>query len=172
VTQSEPPRSQTPIGGSSDDDDSDSSEYIWSQSRKYFRKNKNWRAPQSLPPVLALPAPDSQKALPAPDAQLALSAPEGQKVLPAPEPQKALPAPSTGRNIAQEKAVPPPQPVSAPKPKGTAQGTSRKKPTEEARASKPMETRRQAASRAGGLRSGGGLGQPETRVVPSNPSKT
>jgi hypothetical protein len=124
---------------------------------------------QKAPAVKELPAAEGQKALPAPD---------HQKAPPAPKPMKALPAPSSGRNVTQEKSVPLPQPVSAPKPKGTAQGTSRKKPTEEAQASKPMVdhqpmvTRRQAASRAGGLRSGGGSGQTDTRVASGNPSKT
>jgi hypothetical protein len=35
-----------------------------------------------------------------------------------------------------------------------------------------METRRQAASRAGGLRSGGGSGSTDTCVAQGNPSKT
>jgi hypothetical protein len=38
-----PPRSQSPINGSSDDDDPDGSEHIWSQSKGYFRKNKHWK---------------------------------------------------------------------------------------------------------------------------------
>jgi hypothetical protein len=96
-----PPRSQSPIGGSSDDDDPDGSENVWSQSKGYFRRNKNWRAPKETS-QLALPAPDLQKALPAPDSQL------------------ALPAPTKGGNVTQEKLVPAPQPVSAPKPKKAA----------------------------------------------------
>jgi hypothetical protein len=91
--------------------------------------------------------------------------------LPAQEPMKALPAPSKGENFTQEKSVPPPQPVSAPKPKGTAQRTSRPKPTTEAKASHPMATRK-TASRAGSLRSGGGSGQTDTCVAQGNPSKT
>jgi hypothetical protein len=71
----EPPHSQSPIGGSSDDDDPNGSEMVWSQSRQIFRRNKNRRASQCSPSMLALPAPDSQKALPAPDAQKALPAP-------------------------------------------------------------------------------------------------
>jgi hypothetical protein len=38
-----PPRSQTPAGGSSDDDDPDGSETVWSMSRGHLRKNKHFR---------------------------------------------------------------------------------------------------------------------------------
>jgi hypothetical protein len=129
-----PPRSQSPVNGSSDDDDPNGSEYKSSQTKSCMRRNKHWKG-ATVTSVPALPAPESQKALPAP------------------EPQKALPAPSTGKNVTQEKSVPHPQPVGAPKPKGTAQGTSRTNPTKEAKASHPMATRK-TASRAGGLRSG------------------
>jgi hypothetical protein len=40
-----PPRSQSPIGGSSDDDDPSSSEWIWSQTKGCARRNKHFRAP-------------------------------------------------------------------------------------------------------------------------------
>jgi hypothetical protein len=144
-------RSQTPVTGSSDDDDPNGPGTIWSPSRGIFRQNKNRKVPAA-----------PQKALPGPE----------MKALLAPEPMKALPAPTKGENVTQKKSVPPPQPVSAPKPKGTAQRTSRPKPTTEAQASKPMETRKQAASRAGSLRSGGGSGQTDTCVAQGNPSKT
>jgi hypothetical protein len=55
--------------------------------------------------------------------------------------------------------------------RGTAQGTSRTKPTEEAKASHPMATRK-TASRGGGLRPGGGSWQTDTCVASDNPSKT
>jgi hypothetical protein len=42
----------------------------------------------------------------------------------------------------------------------------------EAKASHPMATRTRNASRAGGLRSGGGSGQTDTCVAQGNPSKT
>jgi hypothetical protein len=38
--KSQPPRPQTPVGGSSDNDDPDGSDMIWSKSRQTFRKNK------------------------------------------------------------------------------------------------------------------------------------
>jgi hypothetical protein len=138
-----PPRSQSPINGSSDEDDPNGSEYKWSHTKSCMRKNKHWKGATATS-VAALPAP---------------------------EPQKALPAPSKGRNVTQEKSIPPPQPASALKPKGTAQGTSRTKPTEEAKASHPMATRK-AASRAGSWRPGGGSGQTDACVANGHPSKT
>jgi hypothetical protein len=81
------------------------------------------------------------------------------------------------------------QPIIAPKPKNAAasqRAPAVQRPVPEAKASKPvngqenpetkvskpMEPRRQAASGAGGLRSGGGLGQTDTCVAQGNPSKT
>jgi hypothetical protein len=65
-----PPRSQSPMQtGSSDDDDPDGSQYIWSQSKPVFRRNKRWVDPKA---PKALPAPDPQKALPAPEPRLSL----------------------------------------------------------------------------------------------------
>jgi hypothetical protein len=52
------PRSQAPMPtGSSDDDDPNGSQYIWSTSKGIFRKNKKWRDPN----VLALPAPEPDR---------------------------------------------------------------------------------------------------------------
>jgi hypothetical protein len=60
-----PPRSQSPMQtGSSDNDDPDGSQYVWSSSKGIFRRNKHWIDP------------NAPKALPAPPAQLALPAPE------------------------------------------------------------------------------------------------
>jgi hypothetical protein len=75
--------------------------------------------------------------------------------LPAPPPQKALPA----REPATE--------AKASKP--TKGQTGQESPV--AKATHPMSTR-QPASRAGGLRSGGGLGPTDTCVDLFNPSKT
>jgi hypothetical protein len=44
-----PPRPQTPADGSSDDDDPNGADLIWSQSRRYYRQNKN--KPKSVPPM-------------------------------------------------------------------------------------------------------------------------
>jgi hypothetical protein len=173
-----PPRSQSPANGSSDEDDPNGSEYIWSSSKGYFRKNKHWKG-ATVTSVPALPASEPHKALPAPEL----------KALPAPKPQKAPPAPELKMLPAPEPAPRTPTPINSDEDdlsedqkravalgkrmskKGTTQGTSRTKPTTEAQASHPMATRK-TASRAGGLRSGGGLGQTDTCVVAYNPSKT
>jgi hypothetical protein len=45
-----PPRSQSPMPGSSDDDDPFGSKTVWSYSRQSFRPNKNWIDPGTLVP--------------------------------------------------------------------------------------------------------------------------
>jgi hypothetical protein len=173
-TPREPPRSQSPAISSSDDDDLSQSEWIWSQTKGCVRKNKAWvkRIAES---ALALPAPEPQKALPAPDLK-ALPAPDPKelKAPSAPEPKQRIPTPVNSddegnlsedqkRHLATAKKM---------SKRSTAQSTSRLKPVTEAQAAQPMETRRQAASRAGGLRPGGGSGQTGTCVAQGNPSKT
>jgi hypothetical protein len=172
-----PPRSQTPIIGSSDDDDPNGAEMVWSQTKGCMRKNKNYgraatddskittltpvSAPMREPIPESLAAGEPQKALPAPPKLLALNGPESR--IPTPvnsddermtEDQKRLA--KVGKKMSR---------------KGTAQGTSRPKPATEAQASHPMATRK-TASRAGSLRSGGGSGQTDTCVASGNPSKT
>jgi hypothetical protein len=39
-----PPRSQSPVCGSSDDDDPTRSEWIWSQTKNFMRRNKHFRS--------------------------------------------------------------------------------------------------------------------------------
>jgi hypothetical protein len=46
-----PPRAQTPVTGSSDDDDPAGSQFIWSSSKGIFRRDKRWVDPK----VSALP---------------------------------------------------------------------------------------------------------------------
>jgi hypothetical protein len=79
---------------------------------------------------------------------------------------------------ASTKAETVPKPVLSPqkdtpdvKKTGTKGARAVNQPKEEQKSSKPMETRGQA-SRAGGLRSGGGSGQKDMRVAKGNPSKT
>jgi hypothetical protein len=72
------------------------------------------------------------------------------------------------RAIARAKKMAAPKSTSA---GGTAQRMGRSKPMEEAKASYPMQARRQASG-AGGLRSGGGSGKTDTCVAQGNPSKT
>jgi hypothetical protein len=158
------PRSQAPISGSSGDDDPQGSEYVWSQTKGCMRKNKHFRAPAasaSSEKVISLPPPVSS---PAP---AALSQKKVSPVVPIKMPSR------------------PPTPVSvpadSPSPKGrkpvakavaSQKAPAVQKPVPEANASKPMETRKQAASRAGGLRPVGGSWQTDTCVAQGNPSKT
>jgi hypothetical protein len=158
-----PPRSQSPMPtGSSDDNDPESSQYIWSASKGIFRKNKHW-AGSKVSNRPAIPAPDPQKALPAP-APL--------KALPAPEPRHPTPVSSDTEDhdemMEDQKRL-----ARVGKKKAAAsQRAPAGFPTQEAKASHPMQTRRREASRAGGLRPGGGLGQMDTRVDLFDPSKT
>jgi hypothetical protein len=154
-----PPRSQSPDNGSSDEDDPYGSEYKWSQTKSCMRKNKHWKGP-SATSVPAPPAPEPQKALPAPEL----------KALPAPEPRTPTALNSDDEELSedQKRLVAFGKKMSR---KGTAQGTSRTKPTTEAQASHLMATRK-TASRTGSLRPGGCLGQTDTCVVHYNPSKT
>jgi hypothetical protein len=39
-SKSQPPRYQTPVAGSSDDDDPNGSDTVWSMSRQIYRRNK------------------------------------------------------------------------------------------------------------------------------------
>jgi hypothetical protein len=146
-----PPRSQSPMPtGSSDDDDPASSKTVWSSSKGCFRPNKHWVDLN----VLALPAPEPQKALPAPEL----------KALPAPEPRQPTPVLSDtedhGEMTEDQKRC---------------ARTGKKKAAASQRASAgshPMATRTREASRAGGLRPRGGLGQTDTCVSSRNPSET
>jgi hypothetical protein len=85
-----------------------------------------------------------------------------QRALPAPPPQKMLPGP------AAQKALPAPEPI----PEAKASKPMKGQESPVAKATHPMAIRRQEASRARGLRSGGGSGQTDTRVAKGNPSKT
>jgi hypothetical protein len=124
-----PPRSQSPIGGSSDEDEPTGSEWIWSQTKGCMRRNKSFRDRAST---------------------------AGSKVetplKPVQAPQKGTTQESKGKESKGPRTV--------------------NQPKEEQKSSKPMETRRQEASRAGGLRPAGGSGQKDTRVAKGNPSKT
>jgi hypothetical protein len=136
------PRSQTPVGGSSDDDDPGGSEHIWSQTRGCMRKNKNYRKAATNDSKANAPVPAF---VPEPTRLLTPvnSDTEDQEYMT--EDQKRCAR--TGNKKSKKASI---QPMSP----------------------KPMETRRQAASRAGGLQSVGGSGQTDTCVAQGNPSKT
>jgi hypothetical protein len=150
--QKVPPRSQSPVGGSSDNDDpSRANEWISSQTKGCLRRNKFFKGVTSSVP--ALPAPEPQKALPAPELL----------ALPGPEPRIPTPVNSDDEEVSEEQK----RMIARGKKmarRGTAQGRSSPKPTEGAKALHPMATRK-TASRAGSLRSGGGSGQTDTCVA-------
>jgi hypothetical protein len=147
-----PPRSQSPMPtGSSDDDDPESPQYIWSSSKGIFQRNKHWAGLKDIN-VPDLPAPESQKALPAPEPRHPTPVSSDKEDQPEmTEDQKRLARFGKKKAAASQRA-----------PAGF--------PTQEAQASYPMATRRREASRAGGLRPGGGLRQMDTRVELFNPS--
>jgi hypothetical protein len=147
-----PPDSQSPVGGSSDDDDpARADEWIWSQTKGCMRRNKFYKAPT------ATASPEKVTSSPSPKSSLASI--------------KVPHRPPTPVNIPTD----PPSPKSR-KPTKKAAASQKapavQKPVLEAKASNPMETRRQAASRAGGLRSVGSSGQAGTCVASGNPPKT
>jgi hypothetical protein len=159
-----PPRSQSPVGGSSDEDEPTGPEWIWSQTKGCMRKNKHFRESVATtdpkvetPPVVdPVPAPTA-KAPPRP------STPTGSEPLVATVnvPLDTIPVLSKGKT-----------PVRSKKRAGTkaAVATPVARPAD-SEATHPMVTR-QSANRAGSLRPGvGGSGKTGTRVASSHPSK-
>jgi hypothetical protein len=146
-----PPRSQSPVGGSSDDDDpARADEWIWSQTKGCLCRNKFYKAPATTA------SPEKVASTPPPASP--------------PAPTKVPSRPPTPASV----------PADPPSPKGkkpvTKAAASQKapaaqKPVPEAKASTPMETRK-TASRAESLRSVGGSGQTGTCVAKGNPPKT
>jgi hypothetical protein len=143
------PRSQTPVSGSSDDDDPDGPEFVWSQTKSCMRRNKNYRKAATVDTKTNVPVP-----VPEPTRKSTPVNSDSEDQEPISEDQRRMI--DLGKKMAR---------------KGTAQGTSRTKPPEEAKASHPRATRK-TASRAGSLRPGGGSGQTDTCVASGNPSKT
>jgi hypothetical protein len=150
------PRSQTPVSGSSDDDDPNGSEFVWSQTKSCMRRNKNFRkaatadSKASVPPPVVVPKPQ-----PAPVS------------IPADPPSPKGKRPVTKAGASQKAPA-----VQKPLPEAKASKPVKGQESPEAKASKPMETRGRAASRAGGLRLVGGSGKTGTCVASGNPSKT
>jgi hypothetical protein len=140
------PRSQTPVSGSSDDDDPNGSEHIWSQTNGCMHKNKHFRVPA------ATASPEKVISTPPPTSSSIPAVPPKPVSVPAdpPSPKSKKPA----KKAAASRKAPADQ-----------------KPVPEAKASKSMETRKPAASRAGSLRPVGGSGQKDTCVAQGNPSK-
>jgi hypothetical protein len=174
--KSQPPRSQTPEEDSSEEDDPNGPDMIWSVSKRIFRKNK---AKSLSSPDVGNSVTNSRPLTPEP--LVAESVPRS-----APEPTRQptlLTSPvnsddewmsedqrrkvELAKKMAQ-RGAPKPKPV----PDAKASTPRKGQESPETQVSKPMETRRQAASRAGGLRPGGGSGQTGTRVAKGNPPKT
>jgi hypothetical protein len=155
-----PPRSQTPVDGSSDDDDPNGADTIWSQSKHYYRRNKNKPIPETTAPVsVPMNAPEPVRQ-PTPMTSPVNSDDEGMS-----EDQRRKA--NLGKKMAQ-RGAPKPKPV----PEAKASKPVKGQESPETKVSKPTETRRQAPSRAGSLRSGGGSGQTGTCVAKGNPPKT
>jgi hypothetical protein len=159
------PRSQTPVSGSSDDDDPNGSDYVSSQTKCCMRRNKHYRkaatnlSKTSVPEPVLVPEPQRQ---PTP----VTSDTEDQNEMT--EDQKRCAKIGKKKAVAFQKAPAVQEPVreaKASKPVKEQESPGTKVP-------KAMETRRQAAGRAGGLRPGGGSGKTDTCVASGNPSKT
>jgi hypothetical protein len=152
-----PPRSQSPLSGSSDDDLS-RPEWIWSQTKGIFRRNKA-RVKRIAESALALPAPEPEpKRQPTPMTTPVNSDNEGMS-----ENQRRK-AGTAKKMVTRGSKKPVPESQASKPRKGQE--------SPETKVSTPMVTRRQETSRAGGLRSGGGSGQTGTRVAKGNPPKT
>jgi hypothetical protein len=155
------PRSQTPVSGSSDDDDPSGPEFVWSQTKSCMRKNKHFRKSATADPKTSVPPPvDVPRSQPVPAVSSPVSAPADP---PSPKGKKPV-----TKAAASQKAPAAQKPV----PEARASKPVKGQESPEAKASKPMKTRRQAASRAGGLRSVGGSGLTGTCVASGNPPKT
>jgi hypothetical protein len=189
--QKVPPRSQSPVGGSSDDDDPTGSEWIWSQTKGCMRRNKFFRdraptvepkketppteakmekppafnpfIPRSSTPVEKAPVSSKAESKPVPRASTPVESVPAQQVGSMNVPADTLPNLKKGKKS------------SVPAPKKGAGKKAADRPAEP-EATHPMTTR--AASRAGSLRPRrdtshlGGSGQKDTRVASSHPSKT
>jgi hypothetical protein len=152
-----PPRSQSPVGGSSDEDDLNAPEYVWSQTKGCIRPNKNFKRHTATidSEDEAQPAKSTNPFIPR------RSTPTGSAppVATVNVPLDTIPALKKGKKGG----------VSSVKKGAGKKAASR---TADSEATQPMTTRSKA-SRAGSLRPGvGGSGQTDTSVASSHPSKT
>jgi hypothetical protein len=163
-----PPRSQTPVG-SSDDDDPNGPDLIWSQSKGYWRNNKNRKAVTDTSKTSDSPPVDAPKPVPAVSTSVCVpievpvpsrhptpvsSDTEDQEEMT--EDQKRCARTGKKKAAASQKAPAAQKPVpeaktSKPVKGQESPGTKVSKPMVDRQ---PMVTRRRAASRAGGLRPG------------------
>jgi hypothetical protein len=138
-------RSQAPVSGSSDDDDPNGSEYVWSQTKGCMRKNKKYRKATTDYSKTNVPA-----STPAPELTCQptpVNSDMDQEYMT--EDQKRCA--KIGKKKSRKASI---------------------QPTKGQESPKPTETRRLEVSRAGGLRPVGRSGQTDTSVAQGNPSKT
>jgi hypothetical protein len=175
------PRAKTPADSTSDDDDPNGQDLIWSH-KGFWRPNENKKKPdfsldgdEGKPvtqsravtePPPPLPEKGSDKNESERQPTPASSDTEDQEEMT--EDQKCCARIGKKKAAASQRAAA----VQKPIPEAKASKPVKGQESPETKVSKPMETRRQAASRAGGLRSGGSSGQTGTRVASCNPPKT
>jgi hypothetical protein len=153
-----PPRSQTPVNDSSDDDGPNGKDLVWSQSRHYWRPNKNKKPAAAVPARVSLPMSEPEPARqPTRLTYPANSDDEGMS-----EDQRRMV--NLGKKMSKKGSK-------KPVPEAKASTPRKGQESPETKVSHPMETR-QRASGAGSLRSGGGSGQTGTCVASGNPPKT
>jgi hypothetical protein len=145
-----PPRSQSPVGGSSDEDGPTGSEWIWSHAKGCMRRNKFFRNKAATD--------DSKIETIIPPAVEIVSAPH--KSTPVNSDNEDQEEMSEDQRRLLEHGI-------RKGSKGSRKGT---RPVTEQESTHPMGTRRQA-SRAGGLRPVGGSGQTDACVANGHPSK-
>jgi hypothetical protein len=154
-----PPRSQSPVGGSSDEDEPTGSEWIWSQTKGCMRKNKHFRAQTATADSKFedQPAKSTNPFIPRPSTPVE----SPSLVATVNVPLDTLPVLTKGKKSG----------VSSVRAKKGAGKKAANGPAD-SEATQPMVTP-QRASRAGSLRRGvGGSGQTDTCVASSHPSKT
>jgi hypothetical protein len=154
-----PPRSQSPVCGSSDDDDPAGSEWIWSQTKGCMRNNKHFRKSAPTTDTVEANTPPAKSFNPFVPRS---STPTGSAPAPL---AKAPPRPVTPTVSV---------PAHPPSPKGVkSKGAGKKAATKPAVSETTQPKSKQSVSRAGGLRPGvGGSGKTDTHEASSHPSKT
>jgi hypothetical protein len=140
-----PPRSQSPVGGSSDDDEPTGSEWIWSQTKDCMRKDEHFRAPDAT-------AVTKEQTTSAPTAE-PVSAPKAPQ-------QPSTPSARVGTVVVPQDTAPTITKGKAPTRANKGAGKKAAAKPAVSEATQPMGTRSNSkeASRAGRLRPGvGGL---------------
>jgi hypothetical protein len=138
-----PPRSQSPVGGSSDEDDPSAPEFVWSQTKSCMRRNKHFRGQTATDDIkIETKAPSCNPFIPRSSTPIESAPP--RPVTPVSVPLNTLPVLKKGK-------------------KSTGKRGGKKT---------SMTTSFQDASRAGSLRGVTGSGQTDKCVAQGNHSKT